>query len=591
MGKLKPNPKQSTKRTSAESGFHLPKSATGIKGLDTILEGGLPKERITLVIGGPGCGKSIFAFESLSNAASRGEPTIYVTFEETAEAVRQNALTLGIDLAPLEKSGKLFILAAQIDSETAVNGEFDTKGLTAILEAKVEKMGARLIALDALDVLLRFYDDPARERNELHRLNDWVRRKELTAIFTVKDSQDPTTVRRYEFLDYLTDVVICLDQRIECQIATRRLRIVKYRGSACGRNEYPYIIGPGGIAVAPISSMGLRHKPLGERMSSGHPRLDNMLGGGFRRYSAVLVAGTSGTGKTTLAATFVAAACARGEKVLYIGFEESEESMIESLLSSGIDLRPAMRKETLRFLTGMPESMGAEEHLLRALRVIEEHRAEHVIVDAISSCRRMGSKQAAFDYSVLLMNACKERGSTLFFLNQTEGFQGESEISGADLSSLIDTVIFLRYIQVGGEVNRIALVMKARGSRHSNQCREFLITDKGIDLLDVYIGEGGVLTGTARREQEAKEAIERRKKEAEIKAKEKEIEKIQRAIAAERSRLQAEMGTVTLELESLELEKQISDTKREQRAAWRGEDSDSSRLEKAPKRTGNRRSR
>lgn len=553
----------------------LPKTPTCIAGLDDVLHGGLPAGRTTLVSGGPGSGKSIMGIEFLYYSAVNGEPGIFVTFEERAEAVRQNALTLGWDLAPLEKAGKLFLFGAHVDPQAALSGDFNVKGLLAIIEGKAKSMGAGRIVIDAVDVLIRLFDDPARERNELYALHDWLNDHEMAAVLTVKSSAEEAAASRYAFLDYMADCVIHFDQRIVEQVLTRRLRVIKYRGSSFISNECPFVITEGGIHVIPISTVALRHQALGSKVSSGHPRLDAILDGGYRRVSSILISGTSGTGKTTLANTFVAGACKRGEKVLYISFEESREAMVSSMLSAGIDLRPALQEGKLRIMTAMPEAMGAEEHLFNKLKTIEAFQPDHVVVDAVSSCKRMGTQQAAYQYVMRLANACKEKGITIIFTNQTEGFREEQEVSGIGISSMIDAVIFLRYIEVGGEINRLLLVMKARGQKHSNQYREFLITDHGIDIADVYVGEGGVLTGAARQEREAKESGEARRRRLAIEHKEHDIKQKRAEMEAEIARRRAELDTTETELKSLKLEESIAEQGRDIRAKMRSEDTSS----------------
>jgi circadian clock protein KaiC len=290
------------------------------------------------------------------------------------------------------------------------------------------------------------------------------------------------------------------------------------------------------------------------------------MNGGYIRGSSILITGTSGTGKTTLASTFVRAACERDEKVLYIDFEESADRMMSGMLSAGIDLRPAREAGRLQYLTGLPEAMGAEEHLIRAFRTIETFQPEHVVVDAISACSRMGSEQAAFEYVMRLVNTCAERDITVFLINQTDGFQDETQISGVGISSVIDAVIFLRYAEAGGEINRLLLILKMRGSRHSNQYREYRISDQGIDVADVYVGEAGVLTGTARQVQEARDAEELRLQQLGVQQKEQEI-------AQNRSALKA----AEAELERLQLEAKVRLDSVAQRSRMRGEDHDSER--------------
>ena len=576
-------------RTKAKG---LRKATTRIAGLDEVLNGGLPAGQTTLISGGPGTGKSILGLEFLYHGAAAGEPGIFVTFEERTPAIRQNALTLGWDLAPLEQAGKLFLMEAHVDPQAVLSGEFNLKGLIAIINGKATAMKADRIVIDALDVLLRLFDDPARERNELYVLHDWLIDHDMTAVLTVKTAKDDQSSGRYEFLDFMANCVIYLDQRVTGQIATRRLRVLKYRGSGFGRNEYPFCITDEGITIIPISSAGLQHKPLGPKVSSGHPRLDILLDGGYRRASCILISGTTGTGKTTLASTFVQSACERGEKVLYINFEESQDAMVSGMLSPGVDLRPPLQAGRLRFLTAMPEAMGVEEHLILAFKAIKAFQPDHVVVDAISACERIGTKEAAYDYLMRLANVCKEQGITLILTNQTSGFREEHEISGIGISSMVDTVIFLRYIEIGGEINRMVLIMKSRGSKHSNQYREFLITDHGIDIADVYVGEGGVMTGAARQEQEAREEAQHRRRLQEIEHREHGVIQRRAALQAQMETLKAELEAAEAQLQSLRLDEKIWENGRRKRAGMRGENVDSTRLSTPPprpKRRGARR--
>jgi circadian clock protein KaiC len=576
-------------RTKAKG---LRKVATRIAGLDEVLNGGLPAGQTTLISGGPGTGKSVLGLEFLYRGAAAGEAGIFVTFEERAPGVRQNALTLGWDMAPLEKAGKLFLMEAHVDPQAVLSGDFNLKGLIAIIDGKAAAMRADRIVIDALDVLLRLFDDPARERNELYVLHDWLIDHGMTTVLTVKTSKNGESSGRYEFLDFMANCVISLDQPVTEQIATRRLRVLKYRGSGFGRNEYPFCITDEGINIMPISFAGLQHKALGPRVSSGHPRLDALLDGGYRRGSCTLMSGTTGTGKTSVASTFVRSACERGEKVLYINFEESQEAMVSGMLSPGIDLRPALQAGRLRLLTAMPEAMGVEEHLSRAFKAMEAFQPEHVIVDAISSCERMGTRMAAFGYLTRVVNACKERGITLILINQTSGFREENEISGIGISSMVDTIIFLRYIEIGGEINRMVLVMKSRGSKHSNQYREFLITDHGIEIPEVYVGEGGVLTGAARQEQEAREEAQNRRRFQEIEQKEHEVIQRRAALQAQTATLKAELEAAEAQLQALRLNEKLWQNGRKKRGEMRGQISDTARLPTPPpqrKRRGARR--
>jgi circadian clock protein KaiC len=372
----------------------------------------------------------------------------------------------------------------------------------------------------------------------------------------------------------LTACAITLDLRVLNQVITRRIRIIKYRGSDFGSNEYPFVISKNGINIIPQSRLELQQQPLGEKMPCGNTKLDAMLAGGLRKSSSVLISGTTGTGKTTLACTFAAAACKRGEKVLYISFEESSEAIIDMMLSPGIDLRPAVEAGRLKFLTAMPEAMGAEAHLLRIFDTINEFEPDHLVLEAVSACERLGSRQAAFDFLVRLIDYCKNHRITAILTNQTPGFQNTTEISGIGISSLIDGVIFLRYLESGGELNRLLLVMKMRGSKHSNQFQEFKISDTGIEIADIYAGEGGVLTGVARLEQEARDTVEIRKKETEVRLKEEDLRQKAISLKARGMMMQSSIETMEAELEELKREQKLSVTERGARGKLRGTNAD-----------------
>ncbi len=463
----------------------LAKAASYISGFDEILYGGLPEGRTTLIEGGPGTGKSIVGLEFLYRGALAGQPGIFVAFEERADSVRINASTLGWDLEALERSGKLAIIEARLDPQTVVSGDFNLKALLAIIEGQSKAIGAKRIVFDAMDVLLRLFDNPARERNEMYSLHEWLLDHQMTAILTVKAAEGNSIFGRYEFLEFMADCVIRLIQRPGELVSTRELQVIKYRGSDFGRNAYPFVIQAGGISVIPISEFGLQHKMLGPHLSSGNSRLDSVLGGGYRKGSSILIAGSSGTGKTTIANTFVKTACDRGEKVLYLGFEESEEAMVETMLSPGIDLRPAIRKGLLKVVTAMPEAFGTEKHLVRTFDVIDEFKPDHVIVDAISSFERMGSDRTAFEFAMRLVNRCKDRGITLIMTNQSSGGADDRVVvSGLGISSIIDALLWLHFVEVEDSLKRRLLLIKSRGSKHSNQYHDFLITDHGIELSE-----------------------------------------------------------------------------------------------------------
>lgn len=458
----------------------LPKISTGIEGLDEVLDGGYPQNRTTIIKGGPGAGKTLVALRLLVDSALRGTPGILLTFEESAEAVRANAATLGWDLPSLEAQGLLFLHHARVDATAVTAGPFSLAGLIAIINGKAAAMNAGLLVIDAIDILMRRFDNASRARDELSALHEWLDEKKLATLISVKLNDDPELAAQYSFLDYMADCVIRLDHRVQEQISTRRLRVLKYRGSGFGSNEYPYVIGNNAISLVPIATAHLEHKPLGDRQSCGNAALDEALCGGYRRNACVLIAGASGTGKTTLACTFVAAACARGERTLYISYEESSEALVAALLSAGIDLGPALASGKLTLTCRMPEAMGSDEHLFADLQVIKAFEPDHVVVDAISACHRMGSGKAAFDYCVRLVNACKQRNITCLLTNQTLASAAGEDLSGIGVTSLVDTVLQLRFDEHRGELRRSLLISKARGSAHSLRPHDLDITDRGL---------------------------------------------------------------------------------------------------------------
>ncbi len=478
----------------------LAKAASYISGFDEILYGGLPEGRTTLIEGSPGTGKSIIGLEFLYRGAIAGQSGIYIAFEERANAVRRNARTLGWNLEALEKTGKLAIIEARLDPQTIVSGDFNLQALMAIIDGQSKAIGAKRIVFDAMDVLLRAFNDPVRERSEMYFLHEWLLDHEMTAVLTVKSFEGNSIFDRYEFLEFMADCVIRVIQHPGEWVSTRELQVIKYRGSDFGRNAYPFVIQPGGISVIPISEFGLQHRKPGPHISSGNTRLDKILGGGYRKGSSILIAGSSGTGKTTISNTFVKAACDRSEKVLFIGFEESEEAMVETMLSPGIDLRSAIKRGFLKVITSMPEAFGTEKHLIRTFAAIDEFNPDHVVVDAISSFERMGSDRAAFEFAMRLVNWCKDRGITLIMTNQSTGGTNDmAAISGIGISSIIDSLLWLRFVEFRNRLKRVLLVIKSRGSNHSNQYHDFRITDHGIEIFRPPPSDGPKIQGKARK--------------------------------------------------------------------------------------------
>ncbi len=458
------------------------KIPTGIRGLDAILDGGLPRGRMTVLAGGPGSGKTVLALEFLYRGALAGEPGIFITFEEAAEDLRANAAAMGMDVAPLEASGMLRIMHAKVPHQAIHAGEFDLQGLLAILDGQFRSVESGRIVLDAVDVLMRIFGDPRRERVELHVLNDWLRARGATSVVTAKAGREGRQI--YPFLDFMSDCVLLIDQRMEGQVRTRRLSVMKYRGSGFLENEHPFAISPRGVVLLPVASTALSDRRIDRRISSGHEQLDVLLGGGYLQGSCILLAGPSGAGKTTLACTFVERACRRGERVLYLCLDEAHQSLLVEMKNEGIDLEPAAHAGTIAFQDIMPETDGVEQHLLKILDAIEEFEPHHVIVDSISAVQRMGTRSAAFDFLLRLLAESKRRGITCFFTNQILDLERVTGDGGEGVSSLVDTMVGLQYEDDGRRLRRRLLVIKSRGTGHSMLYHRFEITGHGIELAD-----------------------------------------------------------------------------------------------------------
>ncbi len=469
-------------RAELGPGEAILKVETGIRGLDEILCGGLPVGRTTLLSGGPGTGKTLLATEFLYRGATAGAPGVLVSFEEPVGQVRANAAAVGMDLASLEEGGALRVVHAPTPHGAVRAGEFDIHGFLATLEGHIAHIDARRVVIDAIDVLMRIFADPEREREQLYLFPEWVRDRGLTVILTAKSGDEAQLV--YPFLDYMADCVILLDQRMERQVRTRRLTVVKYRGSGFLPNESPYVLSPEGVVLMPVSMMSLQQPERHERISSGSEALDALLGGGYFRGSCVLIGGPSGSGKSTLGCLFSAAACRRGERVLYVSFEESVATLTREMCSVGVDLETPAQDGEFRVHAAVPESAGTEEHLLRILRTMEAWAPRHVVVDAISACERMGSQDAAFDFCVHLLTACRARGITCVYTHQSSAATTALRIAGHALSSLFDALIVLTYHDDGRELTRRLLIVKSRGGAHSMRHQEFAITAEGIVFAD-----------------------------------------------------------------------------------------------------------
>jgi circadian clock protein KaiC len=494
----------------------LPKSPTSIQGLDEITGGGLPKGRPTLICGSAGCGKTLFAMEFLVRGATLyNEPGVFISFEETEKELTANVASLGFDLNALVASKKLWLEHINIDrSEIEENGEFDLKGLFVRIHRAIESIGAKRVVLDTIETLFSALPDSIILRTELRRLFTWLKKMNVTTIIT--GERGDGTLTRQGLEEYVSDCVIVLDHRVKDQSSIRRLRIVKYRGSTHGTNEYPFLIDEDGFSVLPVTSLGLNHVSTNERISTGIPRLDTMLSGkGYFRGSTVLVSGTAGTGKTSLAAQFVEAACKRGEKVLYFAFEESPSQFMRNMSSIGIHLERWVKKGLLFFHATRPTLHGLEHHLTTSIKIINQVNPHIVILDPIDAFVIGGNQTEVKIMLLRLVDFLKMRNITAFFASLSNSGD-EQELTDMSISSLIDTWLLLRDIEIGGERNRGLYILKSRGMAHSNQIREFILTNHGIELLDVYVGPEGVLTGSARLSQEAKNDAEQLMRRQEI---------------------------------------------------------------------------
>jgi circadian clock protein KaiC len=482
----------------------LSRAPTGIAGFDDITGGGLPAGRPSLICGAAGCGKTLFATTFLVNGATMfDEPGVFMSFEERGEDLAANVASLGYDLPGLVSAGKLAIDHVRVErSEIEENGEYDLEGLFLRLGLAVETVGARRVVLDTIESLFSGFTDGGILRAELRRLFGWIKDRGLTAIITGERGDGQLTRQGLE--EYVSDCVILLDNRVADQIATRRLRVVKCRGAAHGTNEYPFLIDADGISVLPVTSSGLNRPISGELISSGVPGLDAMLrNGGFFRGSSLLLSGVAGTGKTTIASHFVDAACARGERCMFFAFEESAKEICRNALSVGLDLAARVEAGLLRFEEARPSLYGLEMHLARMHRDLLRFRPAAVVVDPISAFR--GPESEVHATLLRMVDLLKSHCITALFTSlRTADAVREGTDQG--LSSLMDTWIKLMELEENGERNRILYIIKSRGSSHSNQVREYRMTDHGIELIDAYIGPEGVLTGTARVIQEAREA-------------------------------------------------------------------------------------
>ena len=490
-----------TALTDGAAGLELEKTPTGIRGLDQITRGGLPRGRVTLVAGSAGAGKSLLGLEFLVTGARQyGEPGVLVSFEESEAKVTRNVRSLGFDLDQLRQDGLLVMLAFRVEpADFVATGEFDLEPLFAILDDTIKRVGAKRVVLDTIEVLFGAFGDDSIVRSELSRLARWLDDRGVTVIVTGERGDKSLTRNGIE--EYVTDCVIVLDHRVTEEISTRRLRVLKYRGSVHGTNEYPFLISARGFVVLPITSIALNYGASEERISTGIPRLDHMLGGGLFRGSTLLVSGMAGTGKTSLGAHMVSSACARGERALLVLFEESPAQFLRNMRSLGLNLQQWVDAGLLHIWAARPSAVGMETHLALLAELIEDETPSVAILDGMAS---IGNGILATEAASLVarkIDLLKSREITTLVTALGPG----DETSEESLSSMVDTWLLLRNVEANGERNRLLFVLKSRGTAHSNQVREFVLTDHGVELVDVYVGAAGVLAGSARLAQQATE--------------------------------------------------------------------------------------
>jgi circadian clock protein KaiC len=513
------------------------KTPTGIAGLDGITGGGLPRGRTTLLVGGSGSGKTILALQFLVHGAREaGEPGIFVAFEETPSRIVANAETFGWDLPELQR-GKLYFMDAQPAPDLVQSGTFDLSGMLAALGAKTAELGARRIVFDALDIMLALLPDPAAQRREIYRLHAWLLAQGLTGIITLKaDREDGEAVRQpFGFMQFMVDCAVVLNHSVVLGVSQRNLRVQKYRGSSFDENESPFLIGRSGFEVAVTRTLGRGGEVTNERVGSGVERLDTMLGGGYYRGASVLITGFPGTAKTTLSGAFAEAACLRGERTMFVSFDSDSNEVIRNLGSVGIQLNRFVEDGTLNMVSARTITGSAETYLVRIKTLAREHRARCLVVDPVSTLSKSGNELTAHSVAERLIDWTKAEGITLVCTSLLDEMSSQSEAgSPLQISTLADTWIHLNYLVQAGERNRGMSIIKSRGTAHSNQVRELILSDAGITVTDTYTAGGEVLMGAMRFE---KESAERH--------------------ASELAAVAAKLRTVKLEAEEAELEASV----------------------------------
>lgn len=543
----------------------LPKAPSGIEGLDEITEGGLPMGRPTLICGSAGCGKTLMGVEFLVRGALEyNEPGVLMAFEETGEELAANVASLGFDLPALQAQKLLRVDHVHVDrSEIEETGEYDLEGLFIRLGYAIDSINAKRVVLDTIESLFSGFSNQAVLRSEIRRLFRWLKDKGVTTVITAERGEGSLTRQGLE--EYVSDCVILLDNRVIDQITTRRLRIVKYRGSTHGTNEYPYLISEEGISVLPVTSLRLEHRVSDHIVSTGIPALDEMFGRrGFYQGSSILLTGTAGTAKTTLAAAFAQEVCRQGGRCLYFAFEESPHQLIRNMLSVSIDLEPHVHNGHLLIEASRPTLNGLERHLVTIHKLVHDFKPTAVVIDPISNLISVGNVNEVRSMLTRLIDFLKVNNITALFTSLISGSL-QMDTTEEGVSSLVDTWISVRDLEGVGERNRGLSILKSRGMAHSNQVREFVITDKGIELLDVVVGPTGIVTGASRLVRQLQE------QEQELAARQ-ELARKDRELARRRRVLEATIANLRTEFESVEEEFRQLNTEEHDRKTGQGKD-------------------
>ena len=532
------------------------KAPTGITGFDEVTGGGLPAGRTTLVVGGPGSGKTILALQFLVHGAAHcRQPGIFVAFEETAQRIEANADGFGWNLAALRRRNKLRFLDAQPEPDTVQSGEFDLSGMLAVLEAQCRAMGAKRIVFDALDIILTLLPDAAAKRREIYRLHDWLLARGLTGLITAKADGDETSSisqQPFRFMLFMVDCAVILNHGVVMGVSQRNLRVQKYRGSSFDENESPFLIGKSGFEVA-VARMagGTGARASSERVSSGVKRLDTMLGGGYYRGAVVLITGLPGTAKTTLSGAFAQSACRRGERTMFVSFDSDGTEVIRNLSSVGIRLARHVKSGGLRMISARTITGSAETYLMRIRSLAREHKARCLVIDPVSALSKSGNELTALGVAERLIDWCKAEGITLVCTSLLDEMAGPLDARPPmQISSLADTWIHLNYLVQAGERNRGMSIIKSRGTAHSNQVRELVLSDEGVTLADTYSAGGEVLMGTLRWEKESAERVAR-----EVQAMAARLKVVR--LDAEEAELEVRMKSLQVELVAKQVEKAL----------------------------------